>query len=309
MGAFIVRRLLWLPFLLLIVSLVTFALGTYGPGDPVEVRLGTRANPVTVARLRQQMGLERPFFVQWGDYVRKALKGDFGESYTFRGQTVGGLVAKKIWVSARLTAAAMFIGIGLGIPLGLLAALKQGTWLDGALVSFALFFNATPVFITAPFLIILFALKLHLLPTGGWDGLFSVKIIMPALVMGLPGIAGLARMTRASALEVLGQDYIRTARAKGLTEFTIQVRHVLRNALIPVITILGLSLAGLVEGAFITETIFGIPGIGRLAVDSIFQRDYPVIMALTLIPACALVMAVLISDILYAVVDPRIRYT
>lgn len=309
MGAFIARRLLWLPFLLLIVSLVTFALGTYGPGDPVEVRLGTKANPQSVARMRQQMGLERPFFVQWGDYVRKALKGDLGESYTFRGQTVGGLVAKKIWVSARLTAAAMFIGIGLGIPLGLLAALKQGTWLDGALVSFALFFNATPVFITAPFLIIFFALKLHLLPTGGWDGLFSAKIIMPALVMGLPGIAGLARMTRASALEVLGQDYIRTARAKGLTEFTIQVRHVLRNALIPVITILGLSLAGLVEGAFITETIFGIPGIGRLAVDSIFQRDYPVIMALTLIPACALVMAVLISDILYAVVDPRIRYT
>lgn len=309
MGAFIVRRLLWLPFLLLIVSLVTFALGTYGPGDPVEVRLGIKANPETVARLRRQMGLERPFFVQWGDYVRKALKGDFGESYTFRGQTVGGLVAKKIWVSARLTFAAMFIGIGLGIPLGLLAALKQGTWLDGALVSFALFFNATPVFITAPFLIIVFALKLHLVPTGGWDGLFSTKIIMPALVMGLPGIAGLTRMTRASALEVLGQDYIRTARAKGLTEFTIQVRHVLRNALIPVITILGLSLAGLVEGAFITETIFGIPGIGRLAVDSIFQRDYPVIMALTLIPACALVMAVLISDILYAVVDPRIRYT
>ncbi|MSQ13080.1 MAG: ABC transporter permease [Dehalococcoidia bacterium] len=309
MGAFIVRRLLWLPFLLLIVSLVTFALGTYGPGDPVEVRLGTRANPQTVARLRRQMGLERPFFVQWGDYVRKALKGDFGESLTYRGQTVGGLVAKKIWVSARLTFAAMFIGIGLGIPLGLLAALKQGTWLDGALVSFALFFNATPVFITAPFLIILFALKLHLLPTSGWDGLFSTKIIMPALVMGLPGIAGLARMTRASAMEVLGQDYIRTARAKGLSEFTIQVRHVLRNALIPVITILGLSLAGLVEGAFITETIFGIPGIGRLAVESIFHRDYPVIMALTLIPACALVMAVLISDVLYAVVDPRIRYT
>ncbi len=309
MGAFIARRLLWLPFLLLIVSLVTVALGTYGPGDPVEVRLGTRANPETVARLRQQMGLERPFFVQWGDYVRKAVKGDFGESYTFRGQTVSGLVAKKIWVSAQLTFAAMFIGIGLGIPLGLLAALKQGTWLDGALVSFALFFNATPVFITAPVLIILFALKLHLVPTGGWDGLFSTQIIMPALVMGLPGIAGLARMTRASALEVLGQDYIRTARAKGLTEFTIQVRHVLRNALIPVITILGLSLAGLVEGAFITETIFGIPGIGRLAVESIGQRDYPVIMALTLIPACALVMAVLISDILYAVVDPRIRYT
>jgi peptide/nickel transport system permease protein len=148
----------------------------------------------------------------------------------------------------------------------------------------------------------------HLLPTAGWKGFFSTTIIMPALVMGLPGIAGLARMTRASALEVLGQDYVRTARAKGLSEFTVQVRHVLRNALIPIITITGLALASLVEGAFIAETIFGIPGIGRLAVDSIFSRDYPVIMALTLIPAIALVLGILLSDFLYAVVDPRIRY-
>ena len=308
MGAYILRRLLWLPFLLVIVSLITFALGIYGPGDPVEVRLGAKANPEAVARMREQMGLNRPFFVQWGDYVRKALRGDFGESYTFRGQSVGILVAKKIWVSAQLSVAAMIIGIGLGIPLGLLAALKQGTWLDGAIVSFALFFYATPVFITAPFLILLFAVNLHWLPTAGWNGFFSTSIVMPALVMGLPGIAGLTRMTRASAMEVLGQDYIRTARAKGLREVTVQYRHVLRNALIPIITIVGLSLAGLVEGAFITETIFGIPGIGRLAVDSIFQRDYPVIMALTLIPATALVLAVLLSDILYALVDPRIRY-
>lgn len=308
MGAYVIRRLLWLPFLLIVVSLITFALGLYGPGDPVEVRLGTKANAETKARMREQMGLNRPFFVQWGDYVRKAFKGDFGESYTFRGQSVGSLVAKKIWISAQLSVAAMIIGIGLGIPLGLLAALKQGTWLDGALVSFALFFAATPVFITAPFLILLFALKLHLVPTGGWQGFLSPTIVMPALVMGLPQIAGLTRMTRASALEVLGQDYIRTARAKGLREFTIQYRHVLRNALIPIITITGLALAGLVEGAFFTETIFGIPGIGRLAVDSVFQRDYPVIMALTLIPATTLVLAVLFSDILYAVVDPRIRY-
>ncbi|MBM3946894.1 MAG: ABC transporter permease, partial [SAR202 cluster bacterium] len=236
MGAYILRRLLWLPFLLVIVSLITFALGIYGPGDPVEVRLGAKANPEAVARMREQMGLNRPFFVQWGDYVRKALRGDFGESYTFRGQSVGILVAKKIWVSAQLSVAAMIIGIGLGIPLGLLAALKQGTWLDGAIVSFALFFYATPVFITAPFLILLFAVNLHWLPTAGWNGFFSTSIVMPALVMGLPGIAGLTRMTRASAMEVLGQDYIRTARAKGLREVTVQYRHVLRNALIPIIT-------------------------------------------------------------------------
>lgn len=308
MGVYVIRRLLWLPFLLLLVSLTTFALGTYGPGDPVQVRLGTRATPETVARLRHQMGLDRPFVVQYSSYVKNALRGDLGESYSFPGQTVGGLIAKKIWISAQLGAAAMIIGIGLGIPLGMLAALRQGTWMDSALVSFALLFYATPVFITAPFLILLFAVNLHLLPTSGWNGFFSTSIIMPALVMGLPGIAGLVRMTRASALEVLGQDYVRTARAKGLTEFTVQTRHVLRNALIPIITITGLSLAGLVEGAFITETIFGIPGIGRLGVDAIFKRDYPVIMALTLIPATILVLAVLLSDILYAAVDPRIRY-
>jgi peptide/nickel transport system permease protein len=307
MGVYILRRLVWLPFLLLIVSLITFALGMYGPGDPVVVRLGTKATQENVTRLREQMGLNRPFFVQWGDYVLGALRGDLGESYSFPGRSVGGLIAKRIWVSAQLSIAALGFSLTIGIPLGLLAARKQGTWIDGALVSFALFFYATPVFITAPFLILFFALKLGWLPTSGWNGILSTNIIMPALVMGLPGIAGLTRMTRASALDVLGQDYIRTARAKGLSEMVVQGRHVLRNAMIPIVTLLGLSLAGLVEGAFITETLFGIPGIGRLAVDSIFSRDYPVIMALTLIPATALVISILFSDILYGIIDPRIR--
>ncbi|MSQ11683.1 MAG: ABC transporter permease [Dehalococcoidia bacterium] len=308
MLGYMIRRLVWLPFLLFFVSLVTFSLGTYGPGDPVEVRLGTRATPENVARFRAQLGLDRPFFVQYADYIGSALKGDLGESYRYPGRSVSSLVPRKIRVSAQLGLAALIISFGIGIPLGMLAALKQGTWLDSALVSFALLFYATPVFITAPFLILFFAVRLDLLPTSGWDGLFSTSIIMPSLVLGLPGIAGLTRMMRASALEVLGQDYIRTARAKGLPEFTVVTRHVMRNALIPIITIAGLSLATLVEGAFITETIFGIPGVGLLAVDSIFQRDYPVIMALVLISATALVLAVLISDILYAVIDPRIRY-
>ena len=307
MGVYVVRRLLWLPFLLFVVSLVTFTLGFYGPGDPARVRLGPRATPEAVETLRHQMGLDRPFAVQYGDYVWSAVRGDLGESYSFDGRTVSEVIGRKVWISAQLGAAAMLVAVSIGIPLGLLAAYRQGTWVDTALVSFSLFFYATPVFIAAPFLILFFALELHLLPTAGWGGLFSPHIIMPAMVMGLPGIAGMARLTRASALEVLGQEYVRTARAKGLTEVTVQRRHVLRNALTPILTVVGLSLATLVEGAFITETIFGVPGIGRLAVESIFQRDYPVIMALVLIVATAFLLANLLVDILYGVLDPRIR--
>lgn len=307
MPTFVLRRLLWLPVLLVIVSFVTFVLGHYGPGDPAEVRLGERATPEAVALVREQLGLDRPFFVQYGSYLADAAQGDLGDSFSFRGRTVAELVFPKMWVSVQLGLAAMLIAVSLGIPLGLIAAYQQGRWLDTALVSLTLFFLSTPVFISAPFLILFFAVQFGLLPVSGWDGLFSASIVMPALVMGLPGVAGVVRLTRASAIDVLGQDYVRTARAKGLAEATVQVRHVLRNALTPLITILGLSLATLVEGAFITETIFGIPGIGKLAVESIFSRDYPVIMALVLIVACAFVVANLVVDLLYGFVDPRTR--
>ena len=180
--------------------------------------------------------------------------------------------------------------------------------MDTAIVSLTLFFLSLPVFITAPVLLLVFVLKLHWLPSGGWGGLFDERIIMPALVLGVPSIAGWTRLMRASTLEVLGQDFIRTARAKGLTEMVVQVRHVARNALIPILTIMGLALGGLVEGAFITEGMFGIPGVGRMAVDSLFARDYPVIMAIALIIAGAFVTANLIVDIAYGFLDPRIRY-
>jgi len=307
MLAYVARRLLWLPFLLMAVSLITFALGFYGPGDPAQVILGTKYTPEAGERLRHQLGLDRPFLVQYVRYLARAVRGDLGESLSFRGQPVAELVGRKVWVSAQLGLTALLISVALGVPLGLLAAYKQGTWVDTAVVSFALLFYSLPVFITAPVLIYLFAVKLHLLPVSGWGGLFSPHIVMPALVLGLPGVAGLARLTRASALEVLGQDYVRTARSKGLPERTVQVRHVLRNALTPVVTVLGLALATLVEGAFITETLFGIPGIGRLAVEAIFKRDYPVILAISLLMAVAFVLANLLVDLLYAVLDPRIR--
>ena len=308
MGAYVIRRLAWTPALLLIVALITFLLGTYGPGDPVEVLQGQYNNPEVVERIRQQRGLDRNVFVQYGVYIKNLLRGDLGESYKYRDRTVAELIGKRIWVSAQLGLAASIVALSLGIPLGVFTAIKQGTWIDVTTVSITLFFMSLPVFITAPVLLLAFGLWLGILPIQGWGGFFDTRIIMPALVLGVPGIAVITRLTRASTLEVLSQDYVRTARAKGLSEFIVRRRHILRNSLIPVFTVVGLSLATLVEGSFITEGYFGIPGIGSLAIEAFFSRDYPVITALVLIIAAAFVVANLIVDVGYRFLDPRIRY-
>ena len=308
MSVYIVRRLIWTPFLLLIVSFITFGLGRFAPGDPVQILSGQINDPAAVERIRHQLGLDKPFLVQYGIYVKNAFQGDLGESYRFRDIEVSELIGKRIWVSAQLGIAAIIISLGLGIPLGFYAALKQGTWLDTATVSATLFLMSVPVFLTAPGLLIVFALWLDVLPTHGFEGFFSPHIILPALVLGVPGVAGLTRLTRASTLDVLGQDYVRTARAKGLTEFVVRNRHILRNALIPISTVIGLSMATLVEGALITEFIFGIPGVGQLAIESFFARDYPVIMSLVLVITIAFAFANLLVDLGYRFIDPRIRY-
>lgn len=308
MGAYVIRRLAWTPVLLLIVALITFLLGTYGPGDPVEVLQGQYNNPEVVERIRQQRGLDRNVFVQYSVYIGNLLRGDLGESYKYRDRTVAELIGKRIWVSAQLGLAASIVALSLGIPLGVFTAIKQGTWIDVTTVSITLFFMSLPVFITAPVLLLAFGLWLGILPIQGWGGFFDTRIIMPALVLGVPGIAVITRLTRASTLEVLSQDYVRTARAKGLSEFVVRRRHILRNSLIPVFTVVGLSLATLVEGSFITEGYFGIPGIGSLAIEAFFSRDYPVITALVLIIAAAFVAANLIVDVGYRFLDPRIRY-
>ena len=308
MGAYIIRRLAWTPILLLIVALITFLLGTYGPGDPVEILQGQYNNPEAVERIREQRGLDRNVFVQYGIYVKNVLQGDLGESFKYRDRTVAELIGKRIWVSAQLGLAASIISLALGIPLGLYTAMKQGTWIDVTTVSITLFFMSLPVFITAPVLLLTFGLWMGILPIQGWGGFFDTRVVMPALVLGIPGVAVMTRLTRASTLDVLSQDYVRTARAKGLGEFLVRRRHILRNSLIPVFTIVGLSLATLVEGSFITEAYFGIPGIGSLAIESFFSRDYPIITALVLIIAAAFVVANLIVDIGYRFLDPRIRY-
>jgi peptide/nickel transport system permease protein len=306
-GTYIARRLVWTPVLLIIVSFITFVLGHYGPGDPVEIIMGQYSNPEVVQRIREQRGLDDPLPFQYLRYIQGVVRGDFGESFQYRGRSVGELIVRRIPVSAQLGLAALIISVGAGIPLGLFAAVKQGTVWDTVTVAATLLGQSLPVFFTAPMLLLIFALHLGVLPTHGWGGFFDTRIILPALVLGVPGIAIITRLTRASTLDVINQDYVRTARAKGLKEYTVRSRHILRNAMIPVVTTLGFSLAGLAGGSFIVEAFFGIPGVGLLAIESLFARDYPVIMALVLIGTTLFVLANLLVDLAYPFLDPRIR--
>lgn len=307
MGTYIARRLLWVPVLLVIVSFITFALGRFGPGDPIEILQGQIRNEEARERIKQKLGLDDDIATQYVRYLWNLAHGDLGESYQYRGRSVTDLLKSKIWVSAQLNFAALLISVTLGIAAGLFAALRQGSWWDSAMVTFTLIGQSLHVFFTIPIALYVFSLRLGILPTHGWDGFFSTSIILPALVLGIPGVAIVTRLTRASTLDVIGQDYIRTARSKGLPERVVRIRHILRNAMIPIATTLGFSLAGLASGSFIVEYLFGIPGVGRLTIESLFARDYPIIMAVTLLGTTLFVLANLIIDVIYPLLDPRIR--
>ena len=306
MWRYIARRILWLPFLLLAVSSVTFSLGMYGPGDPVQVMLGPKYNEETAERLRKSLGLDRPVPVQYFDYVSGVIVGDFGESLRYR-RSVSSILFKKMWVSFQVNFAAMLVSLLVGLPLGFWIAHRQGSWVDPAAITLSLVLMSIPIMVSIPLVLWGLCLKLSLVPCSGWGGLFDTRIIVPAITMGIPGIAGLARLMRASTLDVLGQDFVRTAHAKGLSPLLIDQRHILKNALIPIIPILSFSLAGMLTTGFITERLLGIPGVGDFAIQAIFNRDYPLIMAFTLILSTAFVVANLIADIAYTMVDPRIR--
>ena len=321
--AYTLRRLLWAPFVLLIVSFFAFTITRFGPGDPVTILAGQHGDEETFERIRKERGLDKPFYQQYYIYMKNVVtKGDFGESVTiYRGVDVWEIIWPRILVSLQPGIVALVVAFTVGTTVGIYAALRQGTWLDPLSISSFLFFQSIPVLVSLPFLMLIFIVKLQWLPAIGWGGpdinvgpqeislgIFSKHIILPALVLSLPGIAGIARLVRATTLSVLGEDYVRTARAKGLTEFTVVSRHVARNALLPLVTIVGLSMITLLEGAFFTETILGIPGIGRLGFQAAQSRDYDVILALVLILAAAFVLANLIIDIAYTFIDPRIRY-
>lgn len=324
MGAFVIRRLVWLPVLLFFISVITFALGLYGPGDPVQVLLGVHANPETVERLRREYGFDQPFYVQYLNYVANALQGNFGYSLVkYRDQPVGKLIADALPVTIQLNLVAIFLGLGIGVPLGLLAGLQRDTWIDLLVRGLVVAGISLPIIFLNPVLTFLFSRRHDFvlaaaqinfsvgpfLPmvAGHWDGLFSAKIILPAFIESLGIIALMTRQMRAGMIEVLSEDYIRTARAKGLRERVVVVRHAMRNALIPIATILGLMLGGLVAGSFLVENWFGVPGVGALAYDALFSRDYYITMALVLLIAIAYVLSNLLVDLTYGLLDPRIR--
>ncbi len=307
MLVYILRRLLWTPVLLLLAAFFVFFMGTVAPGDPAELRLGNRATPERVDRLREQLGLNDPLPIRYMRFIGNALKGDLGESYVFQGKTVTSLIGPRLLVSLQLNIAASIVALSIGLPLGFYAAKRQGTKTDPAILISMLILYAMPVFFTAPFLILFFAVKLHWVPASGWNGMFSTQVILPALTIGIPGAAIFVRHMRASTLEVIGQEYIRTARAKGMSNFVINYRHVARNALLPILTLLGFTLAGIFGGSLIVELIYGIPGVSRLSLDAIFQRDFPVLTAFVLLGSMMLVLANLVIDIAYTIIDPRIR--
>lgn len=305
-------RLLWTIPTLLGVLLVTFVFIRLIPGDPALLLLGDAATPQAVAELRREMGLDQSVGVQFSRYVGQVVQGDFGTSVRTR-RPVLGEILRVLPYTLQLAFAAVLIGTAIGIPVGIVAALRHNTTLDYVLTSVTLLAMATPAFWFGILLILLFSYQLNWFPAIGVgrssDPLtLLAHLTLPALAVGLRNAAGLARMTRAYVLEVLYMDYVRTARAKGIAETSIVLKHVLKNAMIPIITFIGLEMGILLGGTVVTETLFARPGLGKLMVDAIFSRDYAQMQASILFWAILYVAINLIVDLTYALFDPRIRY-
>lgn len=304
MHKYIFRRILLLIPVILGVSFVVFTIMFFTPGDPAQLILGERAPAEEIAALREQMGLNRPFFVQFFNFIKNAFMGDLGRSFTTKRPVFEELMA-RFPQTMQLAAAAVLVAVVLGIPIGILSATKQYSAFDMTAMVFALIGVSMPNFWQGLMMILLFSILLRWLPSSGY-GTFR-HLIMPALTIGTSSMALITRMTRSSMLEVIRQDYIRTARAKGLSERVVINRHALKNALIPVITVIGLQFGYLLGGAVLTETIFSWPGVGRLIVEAIRQKDFPVVQGGVLLLAITFSIVNLVVDILYAYIDPRIK--
>lgn len=305
MAAFLVRRLLLtLPVVWIVVTLV-FALIHLVPGDPVAQMLGEGAPLPEIQRMRHELGLDRPILDQYKTYIVGLVKGDMGVSFRNQ-QSVAKSIVARYPATLQLTVAAILVSLIVSIPLGVLGAVKRGRFTDKAIGVFTLFGISLPNFALGPLLILFFSIVLGLLPVSG-RGSFA-HLILPASTMGMALSAITTRMVRSSMLEEIQQDYVRTARAKGLAERTVLFRHALRNGLLPVVTILGLQAGALLAGAIITESIFAWPGLGRMTVQAINSRDYPLLQGCILTISLSYIVINLLTDVIYSVIDPRIRY-
>lgn len=303
MGGYVVRRIVSMIITLFFVITLTFVMMHSIPGNPFT---GEKKLPPAIEKaLMEKYNLDKPLSQQYVDYVSGVAKGDFGPSMKYNGRTVNDLIGDGFPVSAELGGLAILLIVILGIPLGVVAALKQGTWVDRTMIFFAIVGVTIPSFVLATLLIYVFGTKLKWLPTSRWGSWKSR--IMPTIALGVSSIAYVARLTRSSMLEVINQDYIRTARAKGLSETVVVFKHALKNALIPVVTYLGPLTAAILTGSFIIEKIFAVPGMGRMFVESISNRDYTVIMGVTIFYSLILVLFIFIVDLIYGLIDPRIK--
>jgi peptide/nickel transport system permease protein len=313
------------------VSLIVFFMVRLIPGDPAQILLGQQASPERVAEIREQLGLDEPIPVQYANFLAGAVRGELGDSIV-TGRPVTTELLDRFPATLELTAAAMLFAVCVGVPVGVVAAVRQYSLLDKITTVLALAGVSMPIFWLAMILVVIFTVNLQLLPFPGRidvpvtqitglvvvDSLLTLNfegfwrgiqyLIMPALALGTIPMAIIVRMTRSSMLEVMGEDYIRTARAKGVVPTTVVLKHALRNAMLPTITVIGLQIGILMGGAVLTETIFGWPGVGQIAIDSIFRRDYAMIQGVVLYGATLFVLVNLAVDVLYAVLDPRVRY-
>jgi len=313
MFAYVVRRLFATIVVMAVVAFVVFLLLYLTPGDPAAILAGDAATNDDIRRIREQLGLDQPFLVRFGSWAWALAHGDLGVSI-FTNLPVTQLIGQRIEPTLSLTVCTLIIAVLVAVPLGVVAAARAGSWIDRAVMAFSVAGFSVPVFVLAYVLILVFSIELDWLPVQGYTPIregvleWARHLVLPSAALGTVYIALIARMTRAAMLDVLAQDYVRTAQAKGLAPGAVLIRHALKNAAVPIATVIGIGIALLISGVVITETVFNIPGLGRLTVDAVLKRDYPIVQGLIIVFAAAKVLVNLIIDISYVFLDPRIRY-
>jgi peptide/nickel transport system permease protein len=313
MPLYILRRLLETIPVLIMVAVFVFIMLRITPADPAAILAGDNANSEQIEAIRKQLGLDQPMLKQFFIWISNVFAGNLGESFFFK-KSVASLIAERIEPTVSLAFFTILLAITIAVPLGVIAAHKQGSWIDRIVMGLSVLGFSVPVFVVGYMLIYIFAIWLNWLPVQGYqrisDGIggWAYRLILPSITLSVVYIALIARMTRASMLDILSEDYVRTARAKGQIESKVLFKHALRNAAIPIVTVIGISIALLIGGVVVTETVFTIPGLGRLTVDAVLARDYPTIQAVILLFSFVYVLINLLIDLLYSLLDPRIRY-